>query len=981
MEVLSFALEKSAEASQGAAVRVEGLRERAGVLEGIGASIQNWSTTDALRYITKPDFGPADPNFSLQDHIKQVPFVLEEADREFLAKSNNSESWQYNYQAIQDQRMRQKAMGDTPITAGIFSIIDPVWLAADAVSFGAAGAVQAGRVTKTVVGAVGGAAGAAGISAISGEVRPVTTQEMVTGVLLNAAAAGAVVGIGGKLQKVDPDFPDQALRESLYKPDGSPQVNTIDDAMQAATASTDSLGKRIGSAIEWSIHRSLAKYDSEVADALVDSNVRLATTSAESQIAGVRRELGSLQYAFEDALSAELSNRGAGLFNRVFKTRESRGIQDALERDVAMEMWRRENLVNRGMPITMDGVDPRIVKIADALDNVNAKAADMLKRSGVEGAENITPKSGWFSRTMNYSKIVEMEGSLMRAGKSADEATKTIKGMLARSLRLANPDWDEQLAKDVAASMLNRAKRKGLNEDPLFYSHKGSDVAKQVRDELVESGLPPERIQRVLDVLTAKQAEAGKPGFLKHRVDVDYRTGVQVGDATHRVVDLFDTNITTITERYLDGASARIGMATNGLKSDADVIALRNKFIESVKMKDPNKLTEATELFDNTIAHLTGKPTGQKMNNMLRIGQAWTRTVALAWSGLLQTTEYATAMAHYGMGKTLKYTLQELPIARKLFGEISYDPMTSTKLNDILARSAYQDTRIRPFLQRFEDNFAIEPTDAMMMKMQQGSQLIPYINAMKYVQHHQARVVSNLIIDRVVDAVKGNSKAIKGLEKYGLTQDIMEKLRTDVTEFGLDTAKWSDGTWESARPIMTKMMDESVLKNRLGDVPAFATFDTIGKFVFTFRSFTLAAHNKVLVGTMARDGIGPMALLMMYQFPLTLAATQAMNTIKGDKPLSTEELIARGLGQMGATGLFGELLGVVSGTKQQWGTPGLIALDRAYKFAGSSFSALRDELKGKDGDWGKAAATFTAATPLLAITPGIHAFQNHLKSN
>lgn len=143
--------------------------------------------------------------------------------------------------------------------------------------------------------------------------------------------------------------------------------------------------------------------------------------------------------------------------------------------------------------------------------------------------------------------------------------------------------------------------------------------------------------------------------------------------------------------------------------------------------------------------------------------------------------------------------------------------------------------------------------------------------------------------------------------------------------------KWADGVWADVRGPLNKMMDDAVLKNRTGELPAFAQFSTLGKFIFTFRSFVLGSHNKVLAGTMGRHGFAGLGLLMAYQFPLAMATTYAVGAARGKPESDMNKLAMRAIGQQSAMGLFTELFAVVSGDKQQFGASGLMAIDRLYK--------------------------------------------------
>lgn len=980
MPEIAPALGQTLEAAQGAAIRAEAARERASPLVAAGAAVSGWATSDVYRWITKPDFGPADPNFSVQANIDAVPFQLSDDDREFLLKSTNSESWQYHLKALQDQRDRYRAMGDAPVTSFIAGMVDPVYLAADAASFGAARFVTAGRAAKAAVGAAGAAGASLAISGMASEVRPIETQEIILDALFNAGATSLAVGIGGKLTKADKDFNGGLYQGTLQKPAPEGILGNMDNSARVADDQARTLSQKFADGIEWSIHKSLSKYDPVFADKLV-SNMRSKGISVEDEIFGIRRELSTAQFEFEDLLKDALNDRGAGVFNRIFK-RSSTKIQRDLENEVAMEMWRREGLANRGLDITTDGVNPQVAKIADALDKVNALAADTLRKSGVEGAENIVPRSGWFSRSWDARGYHNIVDALISAGRSAKEADQAVKKLVARAIKSANPDIPDQVLKDISASTVDRMKRKGASEDPLFFTRKDTNEYKALRDRLIEEGLPEENVRGILDYMTGRKAEKEKASFLKHRMDMDYRVGIDVNGQLFRVVDMLDTGITTITERYLDGVAGKSGFARAGFTSEKAIQQMRDQFMQSVRSSgaSAHDISRQEELIDNVIQHLQGKPAGKEMDQMVRLGQSWARSVALSASGLWQVTEYAPAMAHYGALKAMKYAMQELPIVRKLFDEVSTDVATSTRLKDILARSAYQDTRIRPFIQRFEDGFAIPESEMTLMKLQQASQLVPYFNGMKYIQHHQSRMVANLVIDRMQQAVQGNTKAIQMLEKYGLTQDIMESLRADVTKFGLDTAKWSDGTWEAARPVFIKMMDEGVLKARIGETPAFVAFDNVGKFIFNFRSFTIAAHNKILAGTAGRDGFGPLALIMMWQFPIAMLATQANEVSKGKEPLELGALATKAVGQVGSLGLLSEVAKVFTGESRQWGSPGLIALDRGINFLGTGAAALKAEMNGDDANWGKVAAATLAITPVVGMAPLSGALQTLLKT-
>ena len=248
---------------------------------------------------------------------------------------------------------------------------------------------------------------------------------------------------------------------------------------------------------------------------------------------------------------------------------------------------------------------------------------------------------------------------------------------------------------------------------------------------------------------------------------------------------------------------------------------------------------------------------------------------------------------------------------------------------------------------------------ALQLAAQLMGNMVPYANAMRFVHHHQAKVVGNLIVDRLGMAAKGDERARAALSKFGLEAPVMDRLAKEIQTHGYTIDKWDDKVWNDVRPALYKMMDHVVLKGRLGDIPEFAAFDQVGKFLFTYRTFVLAAHNKLLAGGLQRDGAGATGLILLYQLPLAMAAVQAQSTLQGKGTLPPERLISKAVGQMGGLGLFSEPWKWAMGESNAIGAPGLIAADRGVK-------VFRGALQG---DPKQAASAALTMVPVLSANP------------
>lgn len=954
-------------------------RERATMLESAGAAVSLWIGKGIYDRTTAPADVPED-GYKFSEALKHVPFKMSEDEFDWLKGAKSTDGFTYRKDYIEQKRMAQQAMGDHPLVGMAVSMVDPAFLVATPLTAGVVKVAKGGRAMAAVA-----SAGTAVGATLAAE-GPVNDQELVLNGLVNFAAGAMIFKPGKGMIKADADFPDEALTKAAtemgqpgtirMRPDGIPERvplgNEVADPVVRQANSVkvvdNALGGSLGERLQWNMRKTMSNFGpsgKKVADLLFDNNSDLSMNSVEAHRAAVRSDLTGWQHVYEDALRDTMAADGHGLFSRInpFTSGKASMHQAKLEKEVQLEMFRREQLQRQGRPISYDNVRPEVKTMADALDNLHGIALKELKAAGVEGAEDLVQKAGWHHRKWSSAKIEEVTAKFKAAGLDDKAAHQEVVKLVQTSLRNAN-GWDAQLAYDIGAAIVNRAQRKGYFEDALFNAPAGEGALKQFRDLLKAEGVTGQRLERILDVMRQQTDDAGKVGFMKHRVDLDYSVETSINGQKVGIADLLDTRMTTIVDQYLDGVSTQVAFARKGLRKVSDIEDLRNELSHSIA--DPAARKNAVELFDNTINHMKGLPAGQSVNDGMRLMSAYGRMIALANSGLWQATEYASMMGQYGLLKTMKYAMAEMPGLKGLMETAAKDRRVSRHLKDILSNHSDQNLRLRPFVHRFEDNFVIGANDAMHLSAQQAGQIVPYVNVMKYIHGHQARVASNLILNRLEMAANGNAKAITALQKYGIESHVVDRLKAAFKQHGADVDKWDDAVWRSTRPAFMKMMDEAVLHQRLGDMPAFAAFDQVGKFVFTYRSFVLSAHNKILAGGMARNGSGAVALMMAYQFPLAAMAVQAQSVINGKGTLSDKDMALKAFGQMGALGMFGEITSVASGQKGSFGAPGLIPIDRAYALTGSVAS----------GNWEKAGGDLYKMMPILGVATPLRGFSN-----
>jgi len=615
-------------------------------------------------------------DFNLTEFVDRIPLQLSDDEADYLKGTQSSKEAQFKYEHIQEVRQRQQAVGDNPFTAMAGTLMgDPTLLLGTALTGGVGAVAGAGRVGRVAAGAANAAATAGSIVAGEG---PYSTSDLITNSLMNGAAGAWAYKPGKGLVKKDPDFPDEELTRLAtgVQQDLAGQGAKL-SAKEAATLADKEISRSasFGENIQWNIRKTMSGYGpvgKKIADTLFDNNSDLSLTSMESHRQVIRQELTSMQRGYEDSMRAAMAEDGFGIWGGIRSPRQAAAAQANIESAVQQELWRREQMQRLGRPIQDSTVAPRITKMADQLDDLHARALKELKAAGVNGAEELSQKAGWHHRKWSSSKMEDAMEKFKALGLDDAQARTQLTKLVGLSIRRGSENISKELADDMGQAVVSRAMRKGYFEDNILSGGATEGMLKEVRDMLHHEGIRGPRAERVLDVLRTNTDEVGKEGFLKHRVDLDYRAAVPVNGSLVRVTDLLDNRLTHTVDQYLDGVSTQAALARKGIRSQSDVAAMRTDLLHDIK--DPNKRREAANLFDQSMNHFYGRPVGQEMHAAMRNMGAYGRMISLANSGLWQTTEYATMIGKYGVLKTVKAAMQELPSMRTLFSDLQGNP-------------------------------------------------------------------------------------------------------------------------------------------------------------------------------------------------------------------------------------------------------------------------------------------------------------------
>ena len=287
------------------------------------------------------------------------------------------------------------------------------------------------------------------------------------------------------------------------------------------------------------------------------------------------------------------------------------------------------------------------------------------------------------------------------------------------------------------------------------------------------------------------------------------------------------------------------------------------------------------------------------------------------------------------------------------------DPSNAKHLGAILYHNSWNNLRWRPFIEKLDDGHAVS-NNTVLGGLVNASQYIYVMNGMRYVMRKQATASVNSMIHALEEASKGNVKSRQFFSRYGIDDEIMANVKQQFDQHGWYVDKWDEGVFESIRAPLMTIVDEDVLRARTGEVPEVAQFSSVGRAMFTFRSFIMTSHNKILASNLANDGVKGMAVIFAYQSMLSAMMVQLANVAAGRGVIEdNSEWATRAVAMMGGAGLLSEAWSALR-SRTEFGNPFVGSTQLLYDVAGLS----------GEGEFSKAAQTAVSQAPMLTLIPG-----------
>lgn len=563
-----------------------------------------------------------------------------------------------------------------------------------------------------------------------------------------------------------------------------------------------------------------------------------------------------------------------------------RDAQRDLSQKVYQQLAENHERHLKGQQI-LPNADPRVNSAVDAFVQSNW-AQDQLARlrsSGIPGAADIPESPYYLPRQHSGNKL----NDYMRT--NTDVTRDDIVGMYTEQFKrmFAQNGIEDATARKLGSKMFDNMQDQAAHVRGYRQSIAGMSYD-DIENTLEALGASDQTVKAFLDEVRISGTDQNKVRNLRHRAEFDMTATHTTKSGKIISPSMFVNNdVMGLMEGYSRRMAGRVGLAEAGFPDLRDAV----KAIDEAAAEAVNP-AEALHAFDNTMNQLLGYPTGEDVPDLLRSASIVGGALNLANSGIYQLADMSLMLQQFGITKTLK------AFGSTSFGRDAMDIAKSaefgSRLQDVIEARHVLSGKYRSVLTHLEDNRDIGSLGVAHRYVQQLGQGTRFVNGMEFIRRGQAKLVSGLIADTVDDAIAGNAAAVTALERFGLTPDLLNRLKTATTR-NPDMRTWPDNVRAQIESVTHNMADAIVLENRLGEIPAWMQFSTVGKVVLPYMTFVAGAWNKILRRTARLDGATGVAMALAYQMPL-VTLSSATSLFLGGKEVTPQTVAERAIVQV-----------------------------------------------------------------------------------
>lgn len=621
----------------------------------------------------------------------------------------------------------------------------------------------------------------------------------------------------------------------------------------------------------------------------------------------------------------------------------------AAEKGAAKDFYESVSRIVRG-DTTVLAQNPDIAgplqRAAKAMRDTYAAMADLAKKSGLEGAEGLTPDAAYVNRLWKHDAIRQMEITHgpdavieVLAGAINQQAVERFKKSPRYQQMVAQgKGTDADIRKAKATSFLKAVK--SLEFSPAIQDiHLVAHDMGALRDTLKKEGLSDNQIDNIVDIMfEAKEGagDAGMPTNLRFRFDLDEAHSIDTPAGKLRLSDLVENDSRLLVDIYLNSMAGHAALADKGITSRAafqkELDAAREWYSTNQQStKSASQINKEIQMLEDIYAHITGRPMSmQNFNGADRLAgslRAWARASFLGQLGVAAAFEMVNAMAltsiraffqHSGGFRGLIQAVRTGKIADK---QLAQQIEAWTGFGQEAAAAYARQSEITDFtyergLNRFENygNKASHVVDiisgnrlftSLSRQMSTAMFIQKHVNmaGRKLSAKQRERLVHQGVDDADIDTM------LASLKQH-------TRLGTDGKVLELQWENWKKAdpkSFETYQLVLTREVRDAIQEHDLGEVPMFM-HGTIGKIFGELRTFMVAAHAKqFLKGAQYMDSTTMTIWMMSFvgqamAYSLQTSLNFAHNPQELEKRMSLDRVALSAVQRMSVTGAMPALL-------------------------------------------------------------------------
>lgn len=637
----------------------------------------------------------------------------------------------------------------------------------------------------------------------------------------------------------------------------------------------DRFGKGWYSVFENLNHR--GGYLSGLASMLVHNGAGKHAGSAAAFKRAAELELSAARAQFDNAL-AEATR--VGMFGRFTQSKKFRERYRALGVAVREDLMRKFNAYADGKAIPVNP-DPQVEELSQlyAKTGYAKKSLHFQKTAGRYGSELISENPWYVPMRMNSDSFRDV----IRAGRATEA---DIKGLLRTQLSGMFPGMDEAYLSKVSAGVYDGVMQRGMgraSKKPFF---EGTTLD-ELQQAMISADMDPTEVAGFLEKFKTKAAERSKDTTLRARLEWDWDLEYATDKGTVSMRDLVDPDLVKSLEGHQRTVSGQYGLGMVGFKSDSE---LRSAIDKALDDYSANGATDADlqytrELLDNVVDSLLGRRVGEPVPPLMRATATMSQALVLKNTAYYMAVESTYAMNKLGAARFIKNLVQPSGMLDGLKG---LDKASAGELQKVLEGRFVAEGRWHPILTYLDDGYELH-SSLEAFAIHTGA-LSRILTGGEHLRRKLCKTVLGAGIADLYKAARGGEVEGQLMARYGATPELLARIRKELDKApdGHELA-WDPRTRAETEVVLMNLVDQIVQANRLGEVPAFMQFSTLGKALFPFTQFIAGSYNKVFLKNLQDEEGAGLAVMLMWQIAGGAMAEGLINVTHGRAPTDSGE--------------------------------------------------------------------------------------------